>query len=239
MPTDSAQYQLLGVDVADDPEAWSAAGFVVADARVRIGSTAIVLNGAHGRDARARGITGVHIAGLAESADLDGLALVDPHRVDGANDGDDEVAGHLPEPADHPNGINAIDHLVVMTPDCDRTTAAFEAAGLEARRSRRFPTGDRTTRQTFFWLGDVILELVGDDEAHGEGEPQLWGLALTAPDLDATVDHLGDRTSPAKDAVQRGRQISTIDGRALGISVPIAVMSPHQRGAPAAPDSGA
>jgi hypothetical protein len=82
-------------------------------------------------------------------------------------------------------------------------------------------------RQTFFWLGDVILELVGADEPEGDGPSKVWGLALTCSDLDATAATLGDKCGDPKPAVQRGRRIATLRTSALGISIPIALMSPH------------
>ena len=86
-------------------------------------------------------------------------------------------------------------------------------------------------RQTFFWAGDVILELVGPDE----GEPvtdeptSIFGLALVSADLAATATALGDLLGTPKDAVQPGRQIAGLRNRAVGIALPIAVMSPHVR----------
>jgi hypothetical protein len=53
---------------------------------------------------------------------------------------------------------------------------------------------------------------------------------LISPDLDATAAHLGDVTSAPKDAVQKGRRISTLRTRDLDISVPVAFMSPHVAG---------
>jgi len=204
-----AGHQLSEIRVGDDPASWEAAGFDVRDGEIVIGSTAIVLGGADGE----RGITAVSIQGVpAES--LDGLEVV-------------ERSAPVPAAPDHANGVTSWDHLVVMTPDADRTTGCFEAAGLEARRIRTFDVGDVTQRQTFFWLGAVILELVGGHHTHGDGAASPWGIALTCPDLDSSVAWLGERCGAAKDAVQSGRRIATVRTRDLDISVPIALMSPH------------
>ena len=56
----------------------------------------------------------------------------------------------------HPNGAVGIDHVVVATPDFDRTAAALDAAGLGLRRVR--DAGG--FRQGFRRLGPAILELV-------------------------------------------------------------------------------
>jgi hypothetical protein len=74
----------------------------------------------------------------------------------------------------------------------------------------------------------VIVEVIGAPEpAEGTaGRPAgFFGLAFTVTDLDATAAWLGPRLHPAKDAVQPGRRIATLD-RAAGSTVAIAFMSP-------------
>ena len=201
-------HQLLELLVGDEPEAWAAAGFSVTDGCTVIDGVRIRLTGADGP----RGIHSIAIDGVAGS-------------VDG-------IATHVPEPgdlvlADHPNGVTHIDHLVVTTGNPDRTTAALADYDIEARRTRVLGAEGRETRQTFFWLGDVILEMAGPD-AGGRSDPAVaWGLALTSDDIDATAGALGDRITPPKDAVQAGRRIATITTRDLDISTALAVMSPH------------
>lgn len=212
MTTEPRSHQLLEVRIGDDPAAWQAAGFRLTGGRTRIARTAVAFAG------EGPGISSVAVAGLTPGP--------------GALDGIDLHAAEPLEPRqiDHPNHVVAIDHLVVMTPDCDRTTAAFEALGLAARRVRRFGPDDAVQRQTFFWLGDVIAELVGPDVAdpeHASKPATAWGLALSSDDLDATAAELGHLTTEPKDAVQRGRRISTIKTRDLGISTALAVLSPH------------
>jgi hypothetical protein len=72
----------------------------------------------------------------------------------------------------------------------------------------------------------VVVELVGPDEANGDGPAAFFGLAVTVADLDATVAHLGDAISRPKEAVQSGRWIATLRHRDLGLSVATAFMSP-------------
>jgi hypothetical protein len=85
-------------------------------------------------------------------------------------------------------------------------------------------------RQTFFWAGDVIVELVGPDvgEPSTDEPTTVFGLALVASDLDATAAVLGPLLGTPKAAVQPGRRIAGLRGRDLGISLPLAVMSPHR-----------
>ena len=205
-------YQLTALIVDDPIDVWHAAGFAGDDV-ITIGSTTIVTTGATDGQSPAhrRGIVGAAIASVGE---LDGLAL---------------GTWALREAAtrvDHPNGVVAIDHVVVMTPDCDRTTSNFEAKGIEARRVRKIPLEGGDRRQTFFWLGDVICEVVGPEEPDGEGPAQWWGLALTVRDLDSTVALLGDAVTPIKPAVQPGRYVSTVR-RDAGLGVPVLLISEH------------
>jgi hypothetical protein len=124
-------------------------------------------------------------------------------------------------PAVHPNGALLLDHLVVFTDDPDRTVGAYADIGLVVRRVRELPNGNT---QTFFRAGEVIIELVGP--IAGEGE-RLWGLSPTVADLDECARLLGDRLGRIKDATQPGRRIATLRHEAVGLSVPIAFMSPE------------
>ncbi len=212
--TDSPPHgQLTELEIGDDAEAWVAAGFAVQGDAVRLGDVTLRLVGG---DAD-RGILGWSLHGVSTA--VDGLPPV--------------ATAHLTaEPATHPNGVTTIDHLVVETDDFGRTIPELEAAGLELRRTRTFDLGDGERQQCFFWMGSVILELVGmaAPAPDASAPARFWGLALISPDLDATAEQLGDGTSPPKDAVQKGRRISTLRTRDLGISVPVALMSPHMAG---------
>jgi len=204
--------QLLELVIGDTAEAWRSAGFAVADDRTELDGVVLRFCG----EADGRGL---------QSWTLHDVA--DP--IDGLPTGDALGAPGTAEP--HPNSITHIDHVVVETDDFSRTIPELERAGLELRRSRTFDFGDGERQQSFFWLGSVILELVGMVGAAADAAPpaRFWGLALTSPDLDATAEYLGGATSPPKDAVQKGRRISTLRTRDLGISVPVAIMSPHPR----------
>ena len=146
--------------------------------------------------------------------DIDGIGLVRAIEAPGAQD--------------HPNGIVGLDHVVVMTPNIDRTVAALLTMGIEPRRRRDLSRGRKPSQQVFCWAGDVILEVVGPTEAAGDGPAHIWGLALVSGDLDATVAWFGpDRCSTTAAAVQAGRRIATIHRRAIGSSTRLVVMSPH------------
>ena len=212
--TDSPPHgQLTELEIGDDAEAWVAAGFAVQAGAIRLGDVTLRLVGGHAD----RGILGWSLHGVSTA--VDGLPPV--------------AAAHVAvEPAEHPNGVTSIDHLVVETDDFGRTIPELEAAGLELRRTRTFDLGDGERQQCFFWMGSVILELVGmvAPAPQAAAPARFWGLALISPDLETTAEHLGEATSPPKDAVQKGRRISTLRTRDLGISVPVAFMSPHVAG---------
>ena len=198
--------------VGDDPSSWRAAGFAVDGDTTWVGGVRVRLAGTED----GRGIRSWSVAGLRSPAGgLDGLPLHD------AGDADGRPA------ARHPNGVVGFDHVVVASPDLDRTLAAFTAQGLELRRTRDIGTPDRPRRQLFFWIGEPILELVGPSSATGDGPSRFFGLALTVDDLDATAAELGDACGRVKDAVQPGRRIATLRHEPLDMSVPIAFMTAH------------
>ena len=204
--------------IADAPEAWAACGFEVDGDTCVVGEVRIRLAGT----AAGRGVMAWSLRDVGD-ADLDGLAT---------SASDRPPPGKAP---DHPNGITALDHVVAITPDLDRTVAVLRGAGLDLRRIREEPTPAGAPRQAFFLLGPAILELVQEPEEaiekHGGAERPafFWGLAFVAPDLDATVAGLGARVSEARDAVQPGRRIATLR-RSAGLAAPVALISPRPEG---------
>ena len=105
-----------------------------------------------------------------------------------------------------PNGAERhIDHVVVVSPDFDRTAAALDAAGLPLRRIR----DAGSFRQGFRRLGPAILELVEVNDVP-DRPAAFWGLVVTVADLDALALTLGKRLNAVHDAVQPGRRIATM-----------------------------
>jgi hypothetical protein len=203
--------------VADSPQAWRGCGFEVEDDVCVVGETRIRFDPVEG----GRGLTGWSLHGPA-SLDLDGLPTARSDRQPPV------------EEPEHPNGVTAIDHVVAISCDLDRTVAALGAAGLDLRRIREEPTPAGAPRQAFFRLGTVILEVVQEpaeatERAGGDRPAFFWGLALTAPDLEHTVAFLGDRVSEIREAVQPGRQIATLR-RSAELSVPVALITPPPGG---------
>ncbi len=206
--------------VADVPAAWARLGFAVEGDSLLVGEVRIRMAGA------GHGLRGWSLRGLAapasEAGELDGLPTQASRRppVEAA-------------PA-HPNGVTALDHVVAITPALERTVAALRAAGLDLRRIREEPTPAGAPRQAFFRLGAVILEVVQEPEdmvaREGAERPAFfWGLALSAPDIEATVAELGaERVSEIRPAVQPGRRIASLR-RSAGLSLPVALITPAPR----------
>ena len=104
----------------------------------------------------------------------------------------------------HPNGITAIDHVVLVTRDIEAKVAELVAEGFDHRPTK--------APQAFFVLGPCLLEVV---QAESEG---FWGITFVGEDL--------ERFGTPKDAVQPGRRIVTVR-RDAGLGVPVAVMTPR------------
>ncbi len=199
--------------VGDSPDAWRALGFEVDGETCVLGEVRIRAAG----KSSGKGLLSWSLRDV-ESTELDGLPTTRSDR---------------PAPSEapvHPNGITALDHVVAITPELDRTVAALRSAGLNLRRIREEPTPAGAPRQAFFRLGSVILEAVQEpQDAIERGGPDraafFWGLAFVAPDLDRTVGELGDQVSEIRPAVQPERRIATLR-RSAGLSLPVALMTP-------------
>ncbi|MFN8018994.1 MAG: hypothetical protein U0P45_12850 [Acidimicrobiales bacterium] len=196
-----------------------------------------------------RGIVGWTLSGVAVvDGDLDGLptevapaaAAAGPDRPTGSESTEssstDPNSTESTDPTEpgqaiHPNGVTSIDHVVVLTPDLERTIEACAAAGLELKRIRETTSYGSPMRQAFFRLGPTILEVVSGDVGSGvpaAEAPATWfGLAVNAGDLDEAKALLGDALGEPKVAVQEGRRIATFRHKALGLSVAVAAMDDH------------
>ena len=197
--------ELAELTIADAPESWSALGFDVdADGNSDIGMVRVRL----GRDGK--GITGWSLRRVKATGAIDGIPTPAPTML-------------VPPPFHtHPNGATAIDHIVVVTPDFDRTSAALSKAGVDLRRDQFM---EERGRLGFRRIGPAVLELAHRPQMEGD-DPQLWGLAFTVISLETLAERLGDLLGPIKSAVQPGRWVATLNQEA-GLSVPVAFMSPE------------
>jgi hypothetical protein len=204
--------------IAGDPETWRSFGLTVTDEGTipLLGtSLRLVPDVAAGG---ARGVVGWSLSGLPTGptvvAAIDGLPT--------------EVVDTLPPVhASHELGASSLDHVVVLTPDLERTSEAIAAAtGSELRRVRELGS----MRQGFHRMGErgsggLIVELVDRPDIPA-GPAVFWGIVLVVDDLDVACDLIGpDRISPPKDAVQPGRRIATV-GADVGLGLPVALITP-------------
>jgi hypothetical protein len=205
--------RLVALELRAPPEAWRAAGFAVdGGGRCRIGTTDLVLAGGDG------GFAGWTVSGAIPGDDgLDGV----PTQVASGDDAIGEA---------HPNGVRAIDHVVLTTPDTARTFETLEAAGFALRRVRDAGTPQRPLRQGFLLFADTLLEVVGPPEpvpGTAAAPAALWGITLVAGDLAATAAAFGDGlVSAPRAAVQQGREIAVV-AREAGLGVRVALMTPR------------
>jgi len=202
--------QLVALTVADDAEAWRRAGFTVeVDGTCRIGSVDVRI-----REVPEEGNPGVQwTLELDEPTDsIDGIAT-------------DVGTVSVAIPATHPNGAVAFDHVVVMTPDLDRTVGALQSRGFEVTGTREGEAYGRPMRQAFFLLGDIVLDVAGPPAPDGDGPAQVFGVAVTVSDLGAAGALLGENLGDPKDATQPGRQVASVRSKA-GLKTPVAFMSP-------------
>ncbi len=248
-PATDGRPALRGLAVADPPERWAALGFTVAGAAVELGGVRL------GLGAPGRGIVAWTLAGTPPADSIDGLptraeaAAARLAHADGAPsspghagrapgsgahangsaghaDRSPRHAGRAPGSGGHANGAVGLDHVVVLSPDFDRTAAALADHGMPLRRTRTVGAGEAAFRQGFRRLGPAILELVEARDAP-PGPARFWGLVVVVADLDALAGRLGpERCSAPKPAVQPGRRIATVR-RAAGLSLPVAFMDPE------------
>jgi hypothetical protein len=204
--------RLVRLHIGDGPSTWRAAGFTVAGGLVDVGEVRIRLAG------RAAG-TGILGWGSAPpwEGPIDGLPTSPTQPL-----GEEEAPGAPVSPAAHPNGVSALDHIVVTTPDVERTTGALADAGILPRRTIAGAHGDADVLYRFFLLGTCVLEVVGPVVVTDPGPARFAGLAFTT----GSIDGLGAIATEPRQAVQPGRRIATLR-REVGSSVPIAFLTPR------------
>jgi hypothetical protein len=196
--------ELAELAIADPPEAWQALGFTVEDGNLDIGGVRVRL-GAEGS-----GIVSWSLRGVNAMGSIDGLPSPVPRVL------------RPPPFATHPNGATGLDHVVILTPDFNRTADALKRAGMPLRRTREAPGN---ARQGFRRLGPAILELVHAPKLDGH-DALFWGLVVIVISLEDLADRLGERLGEIRPAVQPGRRIATLRDSA-GLTPAVAFMSPE------------
>ncbi len=198
--------ELAELRIADPPERWRALGFDVGEeGHLDLGGVRIWLDPRHGE----RGITSWSMRYIDELGSIDGLDTPDP------------LMRHPPPFATHRNGATGLDHVVVTTPDFDRTSRALERTGIVLKRSAEIDG----MRQGFVRLGPAVLELVQPSSSDGAGA-LIWGLAIVVISLEELAERFGPQLGRIRPAVQPQRRIATLAASA-GISTHVAFMSPE------------
>jgi hypothetical protein len=207
-PADEIRARIAELRLRGEPAPWEEAGFEVDSGVTRIGTVSVRLGSEPGWT----------LAGPLGD-DFDGLPT---------------VLGTVAEPEapapEHRIGALAIDHVVVFSPELERTIAAFEGNGIRCRRIREVGPPTQSLRQAFFRFGEVIAEVVQVpvEQAGPGGAARFWGLTITVADLDGAVAGLGSLCGTVRDAVQPGRRIATIR-REAGLGMAVALISPAPR----------
>ncbi len=126
----------------------------------------------------------------------------------------------------HPNGVVAVDHVVVASDRLAATCADFEAAGFEPRRPATRGSGERS--EVFFWSGSTLIELVGPVHEASDGLPRatIWGVTFVVNDIAALSRLEGSPVGDPQSAVQPGRQIA-IARAELRLGLGVAFITPH------------
>lgn len=210
----SVPYALGQLGVSGSPDAFRAVGFNISP-----NGLLAVLNGA------------IAFSGVGQEHQFLGIGAVGPMIPTGVTlDGISVLNSEVVPPVDHPNGVYELDHIVVLTPDIDRTSHHTQAVlGLRQLGSRE-ADGQRQIFHRFADVahpgGDVskgcLVELV---QTNRVTSARLWGVVFNTYDLAAMAQRCGGLLGEPHEAVQPERQIAVFaPGAALGIQV--AVMTP-------------
>jgi catechol 2,3-dioxygenase-like lactoylglutathione lyase family enzyme len=117
-------------------------------------------------------------------------------------------------PAASHDAVDAIDHVVIHSPDLDRARALWrDRLGLRLALDREFPA--RGLRMLFFRSGGVTLEFVGTltPPADPGGPDGLYGVAYRVSDIEACrarLLHSGLDVSTIRSGHKPGTSVATV-----------------------------
>ena len=201
------------MDLPGAPACWEALGFSISGRALRIGQVVCRLGasetswGFNSDDVSISGITSIASA---------------------------QSAPELKTPTAHANGAFKVDHIVLESNDPAATKSQLESFGFVAKGARVVGDAGAQRSQTFFWSGELLLELVGPANGGGTEVPRarIWGTTFVVDDLDRLDSIAGRLVGSPRTAIQPGRKIA-IASKDAGIPLEVAFMSPHIRRAEA------
>lgn len=129
-----------------------------------------------------------------------------------------ERLGLSPETASAP--VDALDHLVIATPDPERTAALYGARlGLDMKLDRTIPA--LGTRFLFFRTGGLVFEVIHRlKEGRLDGPDKIYGVSWRVADVAATrtrLEQAGLEVSELREGRKPGTQVFTVRTGTFGV----------------------
>jgi catechol 2,3-dioxygenase-like lactoylglutathione lyase family enzyme len=127
------------------------------------------------------------------------------------------------------SGVQAIDHVVVHSPDLDRAVRVWrDLLGLRLALDRTFP--ERGLRILFFRSGGVTVEIAGSSQRSSDRD-RLYGITYRVDSVAAHGDRLrraGVEVSPVRRGYKQGTTVATVRSGTVG--VPTLLLEDPSRG---------
>ncbi|KAI8835798.1 hypothetical protein BJ741DRAFT_606946 [Chytriomyces cf. hyalinus JEL632] len=190
--------KLIEITVADNPSAWTSAGFKVhqhpmphRDPFVQVGQVTINLIGGHGGI-----VSWAFESSPAHNAEMgfivDGLAttLVSARDEERHDLMKPFLASIQSTPFNNPNGVTGLDHIVIGSKNASRTIGMLAMLGIHPRAPALERNGKR---YWFFKSGDVVIELIEKTSSASSTATATATAATTTANAPNTANEKTDR----------------------------------------------
>lgn len=122
--------------------------------------------------------------------------------------------------SDEAASIDALDHVVIRTPNPERAVAFYAGRlGLDLRLDRSNP--EWGSRLLFFRCGDLVVEIAHDLKAGvSDGPDRLWGLSWRTPDIakaNARLKAAGVDVSAPRAGRRPGTEVFSVNSHTEGV----------------------
>ena len=119
-----------------------------------------------------------------------------------------------------PAAVSMLDHLVIATPDPDRTAALYGARlGLDMKLDRTIPAIG--TRFLFFRTGGLVFEIIHRlKDGRSDGPDKIYGVSWRVADVEATRKRLqeaGLEVSEVREGRKPGTRVFTVRTGTFGV----------------------